>query len=390
MYRGFGASIFTAVILTLAAPQRFAAADEAQAAAGTAPELPPIYKNRLTNDRRRAVLEEEIKTARAEMGAWKDAAETLENAKRSVLELELKPELVQLGPKLGQLVAQRGNNAAIDLEIASMVAQLQRAVFQPIYYALRSFEAPRPDGNSRDADRHLRETERRLGDLVQQADRAQAYLHYDNGRPQLMAGVTKETLEEFIAATSAEAFAALKKEAAELIGTAAVKATAQAAAKKGEIEAKEREINQLFAMLQESEDTSALLLKYTLPITSIVVLLMMGLMVVGGSRTQSGDRSTQVMMAQHNLALDIFTVFFLVSAVLILGGAGKIDSNVLGTLIGGISGYVLGRGQRGGHGNEPAGAPRDPGAGSPQVAAPVPPVPPVPLVPPAAPKPPLP
>jgi hypothetical protein len=47
-----------------------------------------------------------------------------------------------------------------------------------------------------------------------------------------------------------------------------------------------------------------------------------------------------------NVVLEMATVFLLTSTILILGIAEKISGEVLGTLIGGISGYVLGRWRR--------------------------------------------
>jgi len=43
------------------------------------------------------------------------------------------------------------------------------------------------------------------------------------------------------------------------------------------------------------------------------------------------------------LLIQIFTIFLLTSTILVLGFAGKISQDSLGTLLGGISGYVLGR-----------------------------------------------
>lgn len=50
--------------------------------------------------------------------------------------------------------------------------------------------------------------------------------------------------------------------------------------------------------------------------------------------------------------LELFTVFLLTSTILILGLGDKIKSEVLGTLLGGISGYVLGRTMSVGNKNE--------------------------------------
>ena len=53
------------------------------------------------------------------------------------------------------------------------------------------------------------------------------------------------------------------------------------------------------------------------------------------------DRDTS--NGNRRLLLEVMTVFILTAAILVLGIAGKLHSEVLGTLIGGISGYVLGK-----------------------------------------------
>lgn len=46
---------------------------------------------------------------------------------------------------------------------------------------------------------------------------------------------------------------------------------------------------------------------------------------------------------KSGLLLELFTVFFITATILILGLSSKIDAPILGTLLGGISGYILGR-----------------------------------------------
>ena len=43
------------------------------------------------------------------------------------------------------------------------------------------------------------------------------------------------------------------------------------------------------------------------------------------------------------LLVELMTIFLLIAAVIILGIDGKIQAEVIGTLLGGVSGYVLGR-----------------------------------------------
>ncbi len=50
------------------------------------------------------------------------------------------------------------------------------------------------------------------------------------------------------------------------------------------------------------------------------------------------------MVYESGIVLDLITVFLLTTTTLMLGLSDRLNSEVLGTLLGGISGYVLGRG----------------------------------------------
>jgi hypothetical protein len=77
-----------------------------------------------------------------------------------------------------------------------------------------------------------------------------------------------------------------------------------------------------------------------------IALLLLFLFVV----TRTFPERVQELIMDGRLLLDLSTVVLLVAAILVLGLAERIDSEVLGTLIGGISGYVLSRSRFGGPG----------------------------------------
>lgn len=55
------------------------------------------------------------------------------------------------------------------------------------------------------------------------------------------------------------------------------------------------------------------------------------------------DKELQAEIFSSGIVLDMFTVFLLTITILLLGLGRKLTENVLGTLLGGIAGYVLGR-----------------------------------------------
>lgn len=102
------------------------------------------------------------------------------------------------------------------------------------------------------------------------------------------------------------------------------------------IAANELAVVELDSMLGASNDLTETIVRWTIP--SLGVLLVLILL---GPRLYS--QSIQEGIFSNKLILELLTVYILVSTILILGLANRIQNEVLGTLLGGISGYVLGR-----------------------------------------------
>lgn len=98
-------------------------------------------------------------------------------------------------------------------------------------------------------------------------------------------------------------------------------------------------------------ESSERVILYTLSAWAIIIIsVVIAIIVLTRLRRQVGHRPKAGEEMNYALFLDIMTVFLLTVAILVLGLADKIDKQGLSALIGGISGYVLGRmgsGQRG-------------------------------------------
>jgi cell division protein FtsB len=81
------------------------------------------------------------------------------------------------------------------------------------------------------------------------------------------------------------------------------------------------------------------LITYALPAFGIVLILLIALPALY-------KKEAQGLILGSGLVLEMTTVFLLTVTILLLGIGGKLKPEVLGTLIGGISGYVLGRWRR--------------------------------------------
>jgi hypothetical protein len=98
----------------------------------------------------------------------------------------------------------------------------------------------------------------------------------------------------------------------------------------------ELKLQEIQRALSKQSEISNILISYALPAFGLVTLLLVGLPAVYKLNVQTDIFS-------QGLILEIITVFLLVAAILILGLADKIPTQALGTLLGGISGFVLGR-----------------------------------------------
>jgi hypothetical protein len=88
--------------------------------------------------------------------------------------------------------------------------------------------------------------------------------------------------------------------------------------------------------LRRAIDISSQLIDWTIPAIGLLVIGLMAVPIFYRTETQAS-------IIESGFILEVFTVFLLISATLVLGIAERIPQEALGTLLGGISGFVLGR-----------------------------------------------
>ncbi len=113
-----------------------------------------------------------------------------------------------------------------------------------------------------------------------------------------------------------------------------------------ELEEKEEEIFNQVQSKEEGQFKIDRILVWTLPLYGLLMVLMLLI-----PKFYPGQSIREAIFGS-GLILQLITVYLLTVTILILGIAGKISSEVLGTLIGGISGYVLGRNMPGRKGKD--------------------------------------
>jgi len=99
-------------------------------------------------------------------------------------------------------------------------------------------------------------------------------------------------------------------------------------------------VNDQFQRAQEKEqkkfDISQTAVTYIVPIVGFFLVI---ILIV----PRWYPAETQKSIFQNALLLELLSVYLLISTILLLGLSGRIEGNTLGTLLGGISGYVLGK-----------------------------------------------
>lgn len=89
-------------------------------------------------------------------------------------------------------------------------------------------------------------------------------------------------------------------------------------------------------ILDTNDNLSEKITESTIPIVGILLLALL-------LAPRLYKEHIQAEILSSKLTLELITVYILVTTILILGLANRIENEVLGTLLGGISGYVLGR-----------------------------------------------
>jgi hypothetical protein len=87
---------------------------------------------------------------------------------------------------------------------------------------------------------------------------------------------------------------------------------------------------------RRATEISKSLIDWTIPLLALSVVAMLAIPAFYRLEVQQ-------LVLSNGIILEVFTVFLLITTVLLLGIADRIQSEALGTLLGGISGYVLGR-----------------------------------------------
>jgi hypothetical protein len=120
------------------------------------------------------------------------------------------------------------------------------------------------------------------------------------------------------------------------IDTASGAFSSRRASLSSELEKTRQQIAQARKQQTKIVDITSTAVIYTVPIVGFLMLLiLLGPLGYG--------RDVQLAIFQNALLLELLTVYLLIATILLLGLSEKIDKNALGTLLGGISGYVLGR-----------------------------------------------
>lgn len=164
---------------------------------------------------------------------------------------------------------------------------------------------------------------------------------YSNQSPQTT--ISPEDLELLKDATSADALVRLKQDVGQVLDGLLKDATSRRdQAKQAANDAKTR-LDEVTKKLGKTKlEINQLAIELGLPLFCGTVLLMLIVPIVFQARGIGTSSQVDAIFAS-GILVEIITVLLLTMSILILGLSGKIEGPVLGTLLGGISGYVLNR-----------------------------------------------
>ncbi len=154
---------------------------------------------------------------------------------------------------------------------------------------------------------------------------------------------TKDKLEKIRTLLNPKAIDNVKKQLIEAISNESLRVKKSIEESENQLkQAKVNKIKLLEKLNEQATQINDLAIKLGLPLFCLTILLLfLGPKIIklskNGHNIEPSDETSQ------NVLLEISTVLLLTMSILILGLSGKIASDVLGTLIGGISGYVLNR-----------------------------------------------
>ena len=152
--------------------------------------------------------------------------------------------------------------------------------------------------------------------------------------------IEKNLINEFISSMDETVFNSHKNRIADYFSSALNKIELLISSKNKDLEGLIKSYDEVSLKIEGKKEKQtkidSLIVTFVLPGLALLLILL-----VLAPRIYSGNEIPKIFF--NGLMLEILTVLLLTSTILILGIGGRIESNVLGTLLGGISGYVLGR-----------------------------------------------
>ena len=156
---------------------------------------------------------------------------------------------------------------------------------------------------------------------------------------------TPQIISELRQKLSTEAFDKCKSGVLNVLDSALQSATSQRDTLTKQQADLQRQADEIAAKISKGRlEINQLAIELGLPLFCGTVLLMLSIPIVIQSFSQAAGSSEQVRaIFSSGILVEIITVLLLTMSILILGLANRIEGPVLGTLLGGISGYVLNR-----------------------------------------------
>jgi hypothetical protein len=316
--------------------------------------------------RQLADLDKELSNLERQRQVWQALSDDLSGALQGIKAVEPREfeEAVRaLTARFKEFEAERdqGKRQRLGADIVRAIQRLEQIYYEPIGSAQRFlgvFERPADDAESRLRRRHLQEVMDRLNRLTDEEpvfrETREVVLAIGGVGPfgpgpdpqaQLRTtAITQQNVNKVLAVATPANIGSVREKVRAILNQAKTAADARVNELNGQIEAKKKQSIDILTKIEGKQagqrGIDQLLIYVALPIFGVLVIALMVIPLM------YRNPALQHLIFESGILLELITVFLLTTTILLLGIGGKIEKEVLGTLLGGISGYVLGRSLR--------------------------------------------
>jgi len=338
-----------AMFTVFIAPMSSVCGQQLPASANNQPKVTELPDSEPDLNRLKAETEQQIKDADAAKKAWSSIVASLQTSKNAIAQVG-EPDY-KAAIRARQFAKSKEWRKAI-AEIQSLYTAFEEMgrVAAPPYSLV---QAPSQQQSSVEAVAFVTTWQNKMYEIGRTIFPPQVFSSFSRVfyNPQSALDVGADDIERATSALTQQAFQESRSKYANALDTLLSEATAEKNKATTDLSTAQDLYGRIVAKLGKAKmEINQLAIELGLPLFCGTVLLMLCVPIVVQRLTKFDEGSRDEIRAifASGILVEVITVLLLTMSILILGLAGKIQGEVLGTLLGGISGYVLNRFRRSG------------------------------------------